>query len=89
MKYDPTTARTCIKRFTELAHRGRSGGASSGEKVARRLAVALHAIGDDMALLDADAIEGFHMLCRLAGGPWPTDESKATAFRLIARAGAI
>ena len=75
-----------INCFSRMAKRGGHSGASSGERVAHRLAVALHAIGDDMALLDAESINGFNELCLLAHGPWPTDKLKTLVFTTIASA---
>ena len=69
-----------VRRFVALARQGARKGASSGEIVANKLAVALQAIGDDMAVLDLDAIQGFAKLCELASGPWPTEELKETVF---------
>jgi hypothetical protein len=74
-----------LDRFTTLARRGRSSAASSGERVAHRIAQALHDIGDDIALLDYDALDGFLTLCQLASGPWSTDEQKQRIFATIAR----
>ena len=75
----------CIARFGHLAQSGRHSGASSGERVAHKLAKALHQIGDDMALLDEDAIKGFYLLCLLAHGPWATEDSKSRVFQTIAQ----
>ncbi len=80
----PDTAALC--RFLDLAKSGRSPKASSGERVANKLAKALQAIGDDMVLLDDDAITGFHLLCQLTGGPWATDADKARVFEMLAHA---
>lgn len=78
-----------IAHFGDLARRGSSQGASSGERTAYRLAKALHDIGDDMMLLDADAVSGFATLCSLASGPFHTDEQKSLVFDIIARATGI
>lgn len=72
-----------LSRFAKLANRGSQRGASSGEKVANKLAKALRTIGDDAALLDPQAIEGACLLLRAMAGPWPTDESKAAVFRVL------
>jgi hypothetical protein len=84
---DPAPLHEIIQftRFTTLARHGSSPAASSGERVAHRLAKALHEIGDDLALLDADALDGFHTLCQLASGPWSTDDQKQRIFATIAR----
>jgi hypothetical protein len=75
-----------INRFVQLAARGAFPGAAGGEKICNRLAKALEKIGDDLALLDPDAIDGAHGLMRLMGGPWPTYESKETVFNMVHRA---
>lgn len=77
---------TALARFCELAKQGKNPAASSGERVANKLAKALHAIGDDMVLLDPVAIEGFCLLCRLASGPWMKDADKERVFETIAKA---
>lgn len=79
-------AAACIARFRELAKAGAHGAASSGERTANKLAKTLNSLGDDMALLDADAILGFYHLCMLAHGPWATDEGKSHVFQIIAQA---
>ena len=76
----------CLAHFCHLSKTGRSPKASSGERVAHRLADALHKIGDDMALLDPEAIHGFHLLCQLASGPWALDADKERIFDTIAAA---
>lgn len=76
----------CLARFCALAKAGGSPAASTGENTARRLATALAAIGDDMALLDEDAIHGFHNFCLLAHGPWHTDDQKHHCFEIIRQA---
>lgn len=76
-----------INHFLRTAQRGRSGTASSGERTAHRLAAGLHAVGDDIALLDNCTLEGFLNLARAAAGPWPTDDSKAKIYSAIAAAG--
>ena len=73
-------------RFITLAKAGGNPKSSTGERVAHRLAVALHEIGDDIALLDYDALDGFTTLCHLAAGPWPTEARKTGVFDAIARA---
>ena len=72
-----------MERFRKLARRGAHPGASSGERVANRLAKALHAIGDDLALLDPEAIEGACGLVRCMSGPWPTDRLKEVIFNTV------
>lgn len=75
-----------IARFVEAARRGANPAASSGERVANKLAKNLHSIGDDMVVLDWDTLNGFSCLCQLASGPWRTDEQKSEVFRLIRKA---
>jgi len=75
-----------LARFCDLAARGRHASASTGERVANRLACVLHELGDDMALLDEDAIRGFYQLAMAAHGPWPTDAAKSTVFTIIRKA---
>lgn len=74
-----------IKRFVEVASHGGKG-ASHGEKVARKLARTLYAIGDDFAIVDREALEGLCLLILLAGGPWATDAEKEKVFANIKRA---
>lgn len=75
-----------IERFRQLARAGKHAGASSGEKTAHRLAVALHNIGDDLAVLDSTVLLGALDLMRCMSGPWPTDASKEAVFRCVASA---
>jgi hypothetical protein len=75
-----------LNRFRDIARNGARPGASSGERVANRLALALHRIGDDLALLDSSAIAGACLLIRAMSGPWPTDASKTAVFRTIRQA---
>lgn len=75
-----------IARFCQLAQRGAHPAASSGERIAHRLAAALHTIGDNIMLLDDDAVQGFCLLTQLAAGPFHTDDSKAIVFDTIAKA---
>jgi hypothetical protein len=82
----PSEKYSALARFGELARAGRHPAASSGERVANKLAKALHAIGDDMALLDDEAITGFHLLCQLTSGPWSTDADKERVFEMLAHA---
>lgn len=77
-----------IARFCALAQRGGHPAASSGERTAHRLAAALHTIGDDMMLLDDDAVQGFCRLAQLAAGPFHTDDAKAIVFDTITKAAA-
>ena len=74
-----------LERFVKFASRG-GPGASHGEQICRKLAKALEGIGDDMALLDTDTLEGFCTLVRYTSGPWPTEQSKETVFRFVRRA---
>lgn len=75
-----------IERFRQVAAAGKHPGASSGQKVAHRLAKALHAIGDDLAVLDSYVLLGALDLMRCMSGPWPTDASKAAVFKVIQQA---
>ena len=74
-----------IKRFVQIASHGGKG-ASHGEQVARKIARTLHAIGDDFAIIDREALEGLCLLILLAGGPYPTDAHKERVFSNIKRA---
>jgi hypothetical protein len=76
-----------VHHFIQCARRGRSGAASSGERICRLLAENLAEIGDDIALLDPEALNGYLELCKLAAGPWQTDAEKDIAFSLIQSAG--
>jgi hypothetical protein len=75
-----------IATFCDAARRGASPAASTGEQIAHRLARALHDVGDDMMLLDQECIEGFSSLCRLAAGPFHTDDQKTIVFDTIRKA---
>lgn len=75
-----------IKHFERIAARGAHPAASSGEKIANNVAKALHKIGDDLAVLDPDAIEGIRDLIRCMAGPYPTDKFKETTFAIVKRA---
>ena len=75
-----------VTHFCRISRRGASPAASSGERVANRLALALHRIGDDMAVLDSGAIEGACSLLRCMAGPWATDDRKAAVFRVVKQA---
>ena len=75
-----------LNRFRDIARNGSRPGASSGERVAKRLAVALDKIGDDLALLDSSAIAGACLLIQMMAGPWPTDASKAAVFKILRQA---
>ena len=70
------------ERFLKLAARGGRGGAS-GEKTCRALAQALHKIGDDVMILDPDAIEGFCVLLRSMAGPFDTWDQKERVYDLV------
>ena len=74
-----------LERFVKFASRG-GPGASSGEQICRRLAKALDAVGDDLALLDGDTIAGLCMLICAMGGPWRTDAEKEMVFTTVRRA---
>jgi hypothetical protein len=73
--------------FIRTALAGRCRGASNGERIAHRLAVALHEIGDDLALLDETTLEGFVNIVRASAGPWPTEDAKYQVIQAIAVAG--
>lgn len=73
--------------FVWIALAGRCRGASNSERIAHRLAVALHEIGDDLALLDETTLEGFVNIVRASAGPWPTEDAKHQVFQAIAVAG--
>lgn len=75
-----------ITRFCDLARRGKSITASTGENAAYQLAKTLYKLGDDMMILDREAIEGFNQLCLLASGPFPTDADKSAVYQAIAKA---
>lgn len=72
-----------IERFRRIARNGSNPGASSGERIANRLAKALAAIGDDLALLDPDTLAGALDLARCMAGPWPTDHFREVVFRTV------
>ena len=73
--------------FIRTALAGRCRGASNGERIAHRLAVALHQIGDDLALLDEMTLEGFVNIVRASACPWPTEDAKHQVSEAIAAAG--
>jgi hypothetical protein len=75
-----------IVHFARVATRGAHPAASSGEKVANKVAKALHRIGDDLAVLDADSIDGIRDLIQAMAGPWPTDAAKSAVFKTIRNA---
>jgi len=75
-----------VNRFREIARIGSRPGASSGERVANRLAVALDKIGDDMALLDPCTSDGACLVLKMMAGPWPTDASKTAVFKILRQA---
>lgn len=77
---------TAIEHFRQIARNGSHSGASDGERVANRLAVALNAIGDDAALLDSSALDGACHLLHCMAGPWPTDASKDAVFKVVRQA---
>ena len=72
-----------INRFVKTARRGGHPAASGGEKVAHKLAKALHGLGDDLALLDADLLLGALDLARLMNGPWPTERFREVVFNTV------
>ncbi len=74
-----------IAEFGALAKQGAHPSASTGERTANKLAKALHAIGDDIMLLDLEALEGFFHLARLARGPFFTDHEKSLVYDTIAK----
>jgi len=73
-------------RFLDLAYSGAQGTASSGERVANRVARALEEIGDDMALLDCQAIEALCEVLRTMAGPWQSQQQKDVIFQGVERA---
>jgi hypothetical protein len=73
--------------FIRTALAGRCRGASNGERIAHRLAVALHEIGDDLALLDETTLEGFFNIVRASACPWPREDANHQVFEAIAAAG--
>lgn len=75
-----------IQHFIRCARQGRSPASSTAEKVAQKLAKTLHAIRDDICLLDGGALEGMHQLVLLMAGPWATDADKAAIYTLAAQA---
>lgn len=77
---------TAVDHFRRIARNGAHPAASNGERIANRLAVALHRIGDDIALLDSSAINGACLLMKLMSGPWPTDASKDAVFKVVRQA---
>ena len=74
-----------VTRFVQLALRGGRCGAS-GEITCRALALALHKIGDDVMLLDEDAIEGFCATLRMMVGPFSTYDQKEKVYNMVRRA---
>lgn len=73
-----------IKHFADVAERGASPAASTGERVANRLAVALFHIGDDFALLDPLVIQGAgHLAAAMASA---ADDLKPGVFAIVRRA---
>jgi len=75
-----------IQRFLTIAQHGRHRGASSGEKTAHQVAQALFKLGDDLAVLDSDTVEGICGMIHCLAGPWPTDGDKEFVMRNIRRA---
>lgn len=75
-----------IETFRKNARMGRLPGASNGQKIANRLAKALQAIGDDLAILDADTLQGACDLMLCMSGPWPTDRLREVIFNTVASA---
>lgn len=72
-----------IDRFVKLAQAGKHLGASSGEKVALKLALAFAEIGDDICLLDREAIQGATLLLKAMAGPWATDYEKHAVYSVL------
>lgn len=77
---------TDTEKFLYHAANGAHGAASSGEKIANKIAKALDKIGDDLAVLDHATIEGACEMLRRMSGPWATDRDKALVFDCIHRA---
>ena len=75
-----------LERFVQAATAGAHPDASQGEKIANRIAQALHEIGDDAAVVDRGIIEGAAELLRMMNGPWPTTETKFAVFRTVEKA---
>lgn len=72
-----------INRFRKLAQAGKHLGASSGEKVALKLAQAFAEIGDDICLLDREAIQGATLLLKAMAGPWATDFERNAVYSVL------
>lgn len=72
-----------IKHFVEVARQGSHPASTNAEKVANRIAKTLHTIGDDICLLDSDALQGLCEVLHLMHGPWPTYESKEAIYELV------
>lgn len=76
MKFETT------QHFLDLAHRGRHPAASGGEKRAARLARRLKQDLDDLAGMDASAVDGFCTLAKgAAGGAYDAVDTLLKAFR--------
>ncbi len=75
-----------LELFVQVARNGSFRGASSGEKICNRIALMLEDIGDDVAVIDFELLEGAIDLLRLQRGPWKTYAEKQAVFRLTARA---
>jgi hypothetical protein len=83
---DQLEAAANLNRFIETARRGAFPGASSGERIANKIANLLGVISDDAAVIDLELIEGACEMLRLQHGPWRTDADKIDVFRLLDRA---
>ncbi len=59
-----------LEYFRECAIKGKSPGASSGEKACARIAKAISEMADDLSRIDHNAARGAIALMRLAAGPW-------------------
>ena len=75
-----------FRKFLKHAEAGAHPGASHGQKIVNAIAKAFDKIGDDVALLDSDTIEGACVMLRWMGGPWPSDACKESVFGRLRRA---
>tara|TARA_R110000868_G_scaffold150997_1_gene374600 strand:+ start:1425 stop:1679 length:255 start_codon:yes stop_codon:yes gene_type:complete len=71
------------QRFLDLAQRGKSPCASTGERACYKLAKALAEVGDDMMILDSGAIGGFYEVALLMAGPFRTEDDKERVYNLL------
>lgn len=81
----------CIRRFRDAARRGKSPGASSGERIAHRLAKAIHTLAKDgdLQVLDPEIIRGATTLIRFASGPFPSDSTREQVHATIRQCAGI